>query len=112
MLDDEREQLGRAARTAWNAYWTEQGQSGGLCAWETLRETDREVDRRIGEAVARLVRDRDQAGAAPAGLDPLDILDEHRELLATLQRRMGEVESQQDRLTERIEQLQAGSPTS
>lgn len=51
----DREGLGRLVREVWIAWAMEQPapKSSWLLPWEALQEPDREVDRRIGEAVAR-----------------------------------------------------------
>lgn len=71
--DDLRDQLGRQVREVWMEWAREQPspKPSWLVPWEDLREPDREVDRRIGEAlylrgqdaaverVAELTRERD-----------------------------------------------------
>lgn len=55
MSDDSREALGRLVREVWVKWAKEQldPKPSWLVPWEGLAEPDREVDRRIGEAVAR-----------------------------------------------------------
>ena len=61
----EREVLGRLVRDIWIEWAKEQPspKSSWLVPWENLSEPDREVDRRIGESIAKHVRD---------GVDALD----------------------------------------
>jgi len=53
----DREQLGRLVREIWVAWAREQPnpKPSWLKPWEELSEPDREVDRRIGEGIARHV---------------------------------------------------------
>jgi len=53
----DREALGRHVRTVWIEWAREQPnpKASWLQSWEQLTEPEREVDRRIGEAIARLV---------------------------------------------------------
>lgn len=50
-----RERLGQVVREAWVAFCREIGDDkpSHVAPWEELSEQDREVDRRIGEAVVR-----------------------------------------------------------
>lgn len=63
----DREQLGRLVRQVWTAYCLETGdlKPSHVALWEEITEWDREVDRRIGEAVAGAVlrRERDAIAA-------------------------------------------------
>ena len=54
MTSDPREQLGRLVRETWVAWAREQAHphAGWLTGWDELDEGQREVDMRIGEAVA------------------------------------------------------------
>ena len=53
----EREELGRIVREAWVNYCHETGDSkpSHIAPWEEIADWDREVDCRIGEAIARHV---------------------------------------------------------
>lgn len=53
----QRELLGRLVREVWVAYCLEIGdyKPTHLALWDMLSESDKEVDRRIGEAVGRYV---------------------------------------------------------
>jgi hypothetical protein len=55
----DREKLGRAVRAVWMAWAREQPnpKPSWLVPWEELSEPDKEVDRRIGEAIARVALD-------------------------------------------------------
>lgn len=57
----DREELGRLVRTTWVKWAREQPspKPSWLLPWGCLNEPDREVDRRIGEAVAARVREHD-----------------------------------------------------
>lgn len=60
-LDDAaREQLGRLVRKVWVDYCYEIGDDkfSHLASWEELSESDREVDRRIAEAIVHAVLDQ------------------------------------------------------
>jgi len=58
----DREQLGRVVREAWVAFKREEVAAGQsvdarhLVPWEELPEREKEIDRRIGEAVARAIQ--------------------------------------------------------
>lgn len=56
MTERDREELGRLVREVWVRWAREQPdpKSSWLTPWEGLSEPDREVDRRIGDALYRL----------------------------------------------------------
>lgn len=58
LLDDERERLGQLVRDTWIKWAKEQPnpKPSWLVPWEELSEPDREVDRRIGEAISEDVK--------------------------------------------------------
>ena len=71
LLDSERrEQLGRLVRETWVAWAKEQptAKPSWLVPWEELQEPDKEVDRRIGEAVRAdvLGKESNAANQAPS----------------------------------------------
>ncbi len=60
-MADDREQLGRLVRETWVKWACEQEnpKNSWLTGWDELDDGRREVDMRIGEAVAAFVRERD-----------------------------------------------------
>jgi hypothetical protein len=64
-----RELLGRAVREEWVAWAKEQPdpKPSWLVPWEELDEPNKEVDRRIGERIARLVESRSEGGEIKCG---------------------------------------------
>jgi len=60
--DLDREILGQLVRSVWIAWAKEQSdpKPSWLVEWDGLSEPDKEVDRRIGEAVARFVLERQE----------------------------------------------------
>lgn len=56
-MDIDRETLGREVRRVWIEFCLENGDTkpSHLASWEEMTEPEREVDRRIGEAIARMV---------------------------------------------------------
>ena len=58
MSGEEREKLGRLVRETWVAWAGEQPdpKESWLLGWDDLRDDEREVDMRIGEAVAEVAR--------------------------------------------------------
>src|SRR5436305_1783094 len=64
LLGLDREQLGQLVRETWIAWANEQPtpKASWLISWNNLAEPDKEVDRRIGEAVARSVLGVSQVG--------------------------------------------------
>lgn len=63
------DELGRVVRDAWVAYCVETGrvQSNHIWPWERLDEWNREVDRRIGKAVADYVLSNTPVAIVPFG---------------------------------------------
>lgn len=62
----DREALGRLVREAWAAWAREQPapKPSWLVPWEEISEAEREVDRRIGEALARAGADAEREECA------------------------------------------------
>lgn len=65
----DRESLGRAVREEWVAWAKEQPgpKPSWLVPWEELDGPNKEVDRRIGERIARLVESRSESGEIKCG---------------------------------------------
>lgn len=60
MTGADRETLGIVVRAAWVEWAAEQPapKPSWICSWQELSESDKEADRRIGEAVVRYLFDR------------------------------------------------------
>lgn len=84
----EREALGRLVRDTWIAYCHEIGDNkqSHLAPWEDLSESDKEVDRRIGEAVARQML----AAVDALQAERVTAVKGYRDMRARLKRNMAE----------------------